>query len=215
MLKVWLKTAVLAAGFLAAGALQAAPVEGKDYKTLPTARAVEKPGKLEVIEFFWYGCGHCANLEPFVEAWEKQLPADVNFRRAHVVWPGRADVEAHARLFASLQALGIEGKYQQAVFDAVQKNRIELRKEGPRNDWLKKQGIDQAKFKATEFSSANAVKQLEKLSMDYGIDGVPTFVINGKYVTSPAMTGRGDQTFFQVVNELLAMERSMLKKPKK
>lgn len=214
MFKNWLKNIVLAAGLLAAGATQAALKEGKDYKLMATPRAVEAAGKLEVIEFFWYGCPHCYTIEPYVDAWAKKLPADVSFRRVHVMWPGRPDIEAHAKLFVALQAMGLEGKYQRAVMDAVQRDRVELRKDGPLNDWLKKQGIDQARFKASYsgFSSGVALKKLEQLSRDYAVDGVPMFVVNGKYVTSPAMLGKEDDTITRAVDELLAQER---KRPKK
>ncbi len=214
MFKGWLKTIVLTAGLLAAGASQAALKEGKDYKRLATPRAVEVPGKLEVIEFFWYGCPHCYTIEPHVDTWAKKLPADVNFRRIHVMWSGRPDIEAHARIFVALQAMGSEAKYQQAVFNAVQRDRIELRKEGPLNDWLKKQGIDQARFKASHsgFSSGVALKKLEQLSKDYAVDGVPMFVVNGKYVTSPAMLGKEDDTITRALDELLAAERKQAKK---
>lgn len=214
MLKSWLKHIVLVAGLLAAGAAQAALKEGKDYTRMATPRAVEVPGKLEVIEFFWYGCPHCYTIEPFVDAWAKKLPADVNFRRIHVMWPGRPDIEAHAKLFVALQAMGQDAKYQRVVMDAVQRDRVELRKEGPLNDWLKKQGIDQAKFKTgySGFSSGVALKRLEQLTKDYAVDGVPQFIVNGKYVTSPAMLGKEDGTITQAVDELLAQERKLLKK---
>lgn len=212
MLKTWLKAVVLTSGLLAAGVVQAALVEGKDYKPTARARAVEVPGKLEVIQFFWYGCGHCFKIEPYVESWSKTLPADVNFRRVHVMWPGRTDIEGHARIFATLQAMGIDGKYQMAVFNAVQRDRLELRKEGPLNDWLKKQGIDQAKYKAAGFSSGMTLKKLEQISTDYAVDGVPMFVVNGKYVTSPAMLGKEDGTITRALDELLAMERAKTKK---
>lgn len=214
MLKIWLKSIVLTASLLAAGTTQAALKEGKDFTLLAKPRAVETPGKLEVIEFFWYGCPHCYTIEPFVDAWAKKLPPDVNFRRIHVLWPGRPDIEAHAKLFNALQAMGIDGTYQRAVMDAVQRDRIELRKEGPLFDWLKKQGIDQAKFKANYngFSSNVALKKLEKLSLDYAVDGVPVFIVNGKYVTSPAMIGKEDGSITQAVDELLARERAKTKK---
>ncbi len=212
MLKAWLNAVVLTSGLLAAGLSQAALVEGKDYKPMARARAVEVPGKLEVIEFFWYGCSHCYKIEPFVDTWAKKLPADVNFRRVHVMWPGRSDIEGHARIFATLQAMGVDGKYQTAVFNAIQRDRIELRKEGPLNDWLKKQGIDQAKYKAAAFSSSMTLKKLEQLSTDYAVDGVPMFVVNGKYVTSPAMLGKEDGTITRALDELLDTERKKLKK---
>ncbi|MDR3413137.1 MAG: thiol:disulfide interchange protein DsbA/DsbL [Formivibrio sp.] len=214
MFKNCLKTIVLVTGLLAAGASQAALKEGKDYTILATPHALEVPGKQEVIEFFWYGCPHCYKIEPYVDAWAKKLPPDVNFRRIHVMWPGRPDIEAHAKLFVALQEMGIETKYELAVFDAVQRDRIELRKEGPLFDWLKKQGIDQAKFKANygSFSSSLALKKIEQLSKDYAVDGVPEFIVNGKYVTSPAMLGKEDGSITQAVDELLAQGRKKTKK---
>lgn len=212
MLKAWLKTAVLTVGLFAAGVVHAALVEGKDYKLLAKPQPLEVQGKLEVIEFFWYGCPHCFKIEPFVEAWAKKLPSDVNFRRVHVMWSGRSDIEAHARIFATLQAMGIDKQHQMAVFNAVQRDRIELRRDGTLNDWLKKQGIDQAKYKAAGFSSNMVLKKLEQMSVDYAVDGVPMFVVNGKYVTSPAMLGKEDDTITRALDELLAAERKKLKK---
>ncbi len=212
MRKAWLKSMVLAVGFLAAGIAHASLVEGKDYKLMAQPKPVEVQGKLEVIEFFWYGCPHCYRIEPFVEDWAKKLPDDVNFRRVHVVWPGRSDIEAHAKIFATLQAMNLDKQYQMAVFNAVQRDRIELRREGTLNDWLKKQGIDLAKYRAAGFSSNMTLKKLEKMSVDYAVDGVPMFVVNGKYVTSPAMLGKEDGTITRAIDELLAAERKKLKK---
>lgn len=214
MKKSWVKYAVLLAGFLLATTSQAALKEGKEFKTLPQAHAVEVPGKLEVIEFFWYGCPHCKTIEPFVHSWAQKLPKDVNFRRVHVMWPGRPDIEAHAKIFVALRAMGLDSKYQQAVMDAVQRDRIELRRDSAMNDWLKKQGIDQAKFRANydSFNSGIAMKKLEQLSREYAVDGVPMFIVNGKYVTSPVMVGKEDGTITQVIDELLTRERNFGKK---
>ena len=87
-----------------------------------------------------------------------------------------------------------------------------MRREGTLNDWLKKQGIDLAKYRAAGFSSNMTLKKLEKMSVDYAVDGVPMFVVNGKYVTSPAMLGKEDGTITRAIDELLAAERKKLKK---
>lgn len=211
MKATWLKGLFLSVALLAASGAQAVLVDGKDFKRLDKPQAVEVPGKLEVIEFFWYGCGHCFAIEPHVATWAKSLPADVNFRRVHVWWPGRPDIDAHAKIFVALQTMGIDAKYQQAVFDAVQRDRIELRRDDVMNDWLKKQGIDQAKFRAGygSFSSNMMMKKLEKLAQQYNVDGVPLFFVNGKYMTSPAMVGKEDATITRVIDELLAQERKL------
>lgn len=209
MLKSWIKYVVLLTGILLAGASQAALKEGKDYKVLPQPRAVEVPGKLEVIEFFWYGCPHCYKVEPFVSAWAKKLPKDVNFRRIHVLWQGRPDIEAHAKIFVALQAMGLDQKYQQAVMDAIQRDRLELRRDDVMSAWLKKQGIDEAKFRANygSFSSAVSMKKLEQATRDYAVDGVPMFFVNGKY-----MLAAESETIAGMLDELLDKERQAKKK---
>ncbi|SFN81258.1 thiol:disulfide interchange protein DsbA [Formivibrio citricus] len=205
----WLKGIVFGLGLLAASVTQAEVKEGKDYKLLSPARQVEVPGKIEVIEFFWYGCPHCKTIEPFVDTWAKKLPKDVNFRRVHVVWQGRNDIEAHAKLFAALQAMGQDARLQNAIFKAVQQDRIELRRESTLFDWLKKQGVDVNQFKSHygSFTGNIALKKMEQTTQNYGIDGVPVFVVNGKYMTSPAILGKEDATLTRVLDELIAKER--------
>jgi len=208
MLKNWIKTVVLTASLLSTSAAFAF-TEGKDFKALSKPMPVAVAGKQEVIEFFWYGCPHCYAVEPHVEAWAAKLPKDVNFRRVHVMWDGRNDMEGHAKIFLALQALGLDGKHQQAVMKAVQTDRIELRNEAKLLEWVKSQGIDVAKFKAVYngFSTNAQLKNLATMTRDYQIDGVPTFIVNGKWVTSPAMVGAEDATITKMLDELIAKGR--------
>lgn len=201
----------MAVGLLTASVAAHADIkEGTEYKLLTPAQPVAVPGKIEVIEFFWYGCPHCFHIEPYVEAWAAKLPKDVNFRRAHVVWQGRNDIIAHAKIFIALNTMGIAGKYQQAVFNAIQQDGLELRKDDVLFDWVKKkQGIDVNKFKAAynSFSGSVEMNKLAKMVQDYQVDGVPMFIINGKYVTAPSMVGKEDGTVLTVVDQLIAKER--------
>ncbi|KAF0812308.1 Thiol:disulfide interchange protein DsbA [Andreprevotia sp. IGB-42] len=210
MFKRWLAAVGLFAAFVSATAGAAELREGTDYKKMATPQPVAQAGKLEVVEFFWYGCPHCFKVEPFVEEWAAKLPKDVNFRRVHVYWPGRTDIEGHAKIFLALQSMGVEAKYQQAVFNAIQKDGLELRREEVLFDWVKKQGIDLNKFKANYngFSTTQQLNKLDQMGRDYGVDGVPMFFVNGKYITSPSMTGREDDSALKVVDELLARERA-------
>ncbi|WP_169307225.1 thiol:disulfide interchange protein DsbA/DsbL [Chitiniphilus eburneus] len=207
-----LKTAIVAVGLLAGSVALAAPQEGREFKRLATPQPVPA-GKLEVVEFFWYGCPHCFAIEPYTEAWAKKLPKDVVFRRVHVMWPGRGDLEGHAKIFVTLSQMGIAEKYNKAVFKAVQADRIELRREDVLFDWVKKQGIDVAKFKGiyNGFSMGVALNKAAQATRDYNVDGVPTFVVNGKYFTSPGMVGKEDGTIFTVIDQLLAVERGAAK----
>ncbi|WP_373974166.1 thiol:disulfide interchange protein DsbA/DsbL [Chitinibacter sp. SCUT-21] len=204
MLKQWIKTFVITASLLAAAGANAF-TEGKEYKALAKPQPVAVAGKQEVIEFFWYGCPHCFAIEPAVEAWEAKLPKNVNFRRVHVMWDGRNDMEGHAKIFLALEAMGLTKKHQMAVFKAIQQDRVELRKEDVLFDWVKKQGIDVNKFKANYngFSTKNQLNKLSEMTKTYAVDGVPMFVVNGKWVTSPSMVGREDGTITNVINELL------------
>jgi thiol:disulfide interchange protein DsbA len=208
MLKNWIKTVVLAASLMSASAAFAF-TEGKDFKAQAKPMPVAVAGKQEVIEFFWYGCPHCFAVEPYVEEWAAKLPKDVNFRRVHVMWDGRNDMEGHAKIFLALQAMGLDAKYQMAVMKAVQADRIELRNEAKLFEWVKSQGIDVDKFKANYngFSTNVQLKNLATMTRDYQIDGVPTFIVNGKWVTSPAMVGSEDATITKMLDELIAKGR--------
>lgn len=199
---------------LLCGVAQAAVVDGKDYKRLASPQPVQDPSRQEVIEFFWYGCAHCYALDAKVAQWEATLPKDVNFRRVHILWDGsyRPATEGHARLYITLSTMGILKKYHKAAFDAVQKQGVELRKEGPLFNWVKSQGIDLAKFKAVynSFSMNLELSKLQKMTNDYGVSGVPAFVVNGKYMTSPSIVNSEEKNF-AVINELLANERKTAK----
>nr|WP_315169117.1 thiol:disulfide interchange protein DsbA/DsbL [uncultured Deefgea sp.] len=213
MLKNWIKTVVLAASLMGASSAFAM-TEGKDFKALSKPMPVAVAGKQEVIEFFWYGCPACFAVEPAVEAWAAKLPKDVNFRRVHVMWDGRNDMEGHAKIFLALQTLGMDAKQQKTVMKAIQTDRIELRDEAKLLQWVKKQGIDVAKFKAAYngFSTNAQLKNLATMTRDYQIEGVPTFIVNGKWVTSPSMVGANDANFTKILDELIAKDRAAPKK---
>jgi len=182
--------------------------KGPEYSRLADPQPTESSGKVEVIEFLWYGCPHCNSLEPLVEAWQKRLPKDVVFRREHVLWDGRTDMEGHAKLFVTLRAMGLLEKHHRAAFDAIHRSKLELRQEAALLDWVAKQGIDRSKFEATYKSFAvNAqTGRAKTLTKNYRVAGVPTFVINGKYVTSPSSAG-GEDRLFAVIDKLIADER--------
>lgn len=101
-------------------AATAALADGPEFSPLEKPQPTETPGKIEVIEFFWYGCPHCNQLEPLLNAWEKRLPKDVVLRREHVIWPGRRETEVHARLYLTLRAMNlleivVNGKYMTSL----------------------------------------------------------------------------------------------------
>src|ERR1044072_2717224 len=101
--------------------------QGTPYTLLKDPQATSVPGKIEVIEFFWYGCPHCNALEPMVEAWEKRLPKDVVFRQEHVIWEARSETSVPARLYLTLRTMSLLDKYHRAAFGAVHKEKMPLR----------------------------------------------------------------------------------------
>ena len=205
----------LALGLLVAPPLLLAGHDSADgpFSRLDPPIPTDAAGKIEVIEFFWYGCPHCAKVEPFVEAWEKQLPADVVFRREHIVWDGRPETQTHAQVFATLRAMNLVGTHQQAVFDAIHKKRFDFRVHQAAADWAAKHGIDQAKFESMykSFTVNAQIARMKSLTKTYKIEGVPTFVVNGKYVTAPERAG-GERQTFEVIDRLIAQERTAVKR---
>jgi protein dithiol oxidoreductase (disulfide-forming) len=197
----WFKLAAATVSFAAAGALAQQPF-GQINPPQPT----EGGGKIEVLEFFWYGCPHCYTLEPAVAAFAKNLPKDVVFKRVPAV-PSEAWLE-HARIFYTLEAMGKLDDYHQKVFDAIHKGNVNLGNKKFRDEWLQKNGIDPAKYAEMEksFSVATKVNRAKQLTYAYKVDSVPRVTVNGKFYTSAEQAG-GVERVFPVVDQLLGLAR--------
>lgn len=177
------------------------------YATLNPAQPTEGGGKIEVIEFFWYGCPHCYSLEPAVASWLKNAPKDVVFKRVPAV-PNDAWGET-AKMFYTLEAMGQLDKYHLKVFDAMhQGEKLNLGNKKIREEWLAKNGIDVAKYNEMEksFSVATKMQRAKQLTASYKVDSVPRLVVNGKYYTSAEQAG-GAQNMFPIVDQLIGMTR--------
>ncbi|MDH6248893.1 thiol:disulfide interchange protein DsbA/DsbL [Polynucleobacter sphagniphilus] len=162
--------------------------EGLDYRVLPVAQPVEAKGKVEVIEFFWYGCPHCYDFDPDLMAWVKRQPKDVVFRRVPVAF--RDDFLPHSQLFYTLQVMG-KSNLDIKVMDTIHHSNNHLLTESEIADWAVAQGLDRNTFLTTyhSFAVVSKVRAAKQLAEAYRIDGVPTVVIQGKYVTSPSIAG--------------------------
>jgi thiol:disulfide interchange protein DsbA len=176
----------------AAGPLQAqgGPVEGTHYVRLAKPAPVSVPaGKVEVVEFFWYGCPHCNALEPALEAWIKRLPADVVFRRVPVAFG--AVHESHQRLFYTLEAMGQLADVHPKIFAAIHVQRQRLDREADQIAFLKAQGVDTARFAevAKSFSVQTKMRQAKQLTDAYDIDGVPAIGVHGRFYTAGSLAG--------------------------
>jgi len=163
--------------------------EGFDYRILPTPQPVESKGKVEVIEFFWYGCPHCYDFEPELNAWLKRQPKDVIFRKIPVAF--RDDFMPHSQLFYALEAMGKGDALNDKVMYAMHKENKRLMTENEIADWAASQGIDRNAFLATyrSFAVVSKARAARQMADGYRIDGVPTIVMQGRYVTSPSIAG--------------------------
>ncbi|CAM3296521.1 MULTISPECIES: thiol:disulfide interchange protein DsbA/DsbL [Pseudomonas] len=184
------------------------PLEaGKTYVELANPVPVSEPGKIEVVELFWYGCPHCYAFEPTINPWAEKLPADVNFKRIPALFGGPWD--AHGQLFITLDTMGVEHKVHNAVFNAIQKEGKRLTKPEDMADFVATQGVDKAKFLETfnSFAVKGKMAQYKELAQKYGVQGVPTMIVNGKYRFDLGTTGGPEQTL-NVADQLIAKERA-------
>ena len=169
---------------------QGGPVEGRHYHKLPQPLPTP-PGKIEVVEFFWYGCPHCYVFEPALAAWTAQLPADVSLRKVHVLF--RPNMRVHQRTFFALEVMGKEAEVRGKIFEAIHRQGQRLDELEAMAAFLSKQGIDAAKFKDTfaSFGVNNKCSQADKLAEGFRIEGVPSVGVAGRFLTSPALASAG------------------------
>lgn len=179
----------LALGTVGLGAAGPAAAQGEFVENLQYTRLGQPlpttAGKIEVIEFFWYGCPHCFSFEPVIGNWAQHLPSDVSLRRVHVAF--RENLKVHQKTFYALEALGRETELRPFIFNQIHREHDYLDTEESMTAFLAKHGIDPARFKEAfnAFGVANKCNQATKLSEDYRIDGVPSIGVGGRYLTSP------------------------------
>ena len=172
------------------------PIEGTHYNKLQQAAPTVAPaGKIEVVEFFWYGCPHCNHFEPYLAAWVAKLPADVAFRRIPVVIhenPGAI----HARLFYTVESLGLIPTLHAKIFHAIHEEGLKLDSPETIGDFVAKQGVDKARFLSVldSFSVQTKARQARSLADAYKLEGVPMLGVGGIYTTSVGQNGTPEKT---------------------
>lgn len=171
--------------------------------------------KVQVVEMFWYGCPHCFHFEPKLVAWLKHLPANVEFERVPAVFPDHPLWELHARAFYTAQMLGVLKKTHEALFNAIHEKHEQLFSEDALADFYAKYGISKKLFKETmhSFGVDMKVDRAKELTRRYGIDGVPTLVIDGKYRTFASLTN-GEAGMLKVTDYLIKKETALHKHKK-
>jgi thiol:disulfide interchange protein DsbA len=187
---------------------QATPVEGKDFTRIEPPQPPGVPaGKVEVLEFFSYACPHCSSFEPTIEAWEKQLPAEVALRRVPVAFLMNAD--NFMRAYYALETTGAVQAMQLKIFRAIHIDRKRLEKGEDIAAFVGANGGDADKFLAAfkSFSVNTSVARAKKLMADYKIESVPALVVQGRWMTSPSQAGSSERAL-AVVDQLVQRVRS-------
>ena len=177
------------------------------FSTLKNTLPVEVQDKIEVAEFFWYGCIHCYNLEPLLEAWVPKLPADAYFRRIPAVFNERW---AHdAAIYYTFEALGVLDKVHRPFFDAIHKGRLKTEDAAALAEWLTKNGLDPKKFETTmkSFGVQSKVRRAAQLTATAEIDGTPALMVHGRYTVSTEQ-GRSREGMLANAERLIGAVRS-------
>jgi len=190
-------------------ALRAQSPGSAGYSTLGTALQTDDPAKVEVVEFFWYGCIHCFNFEPALDAWVPKLPPDAYFRRVPAIFNERWALDAS--IFYTFEALGVLGKLHRPLFDAIHKDRLRTDNPAALGEWLGKNGLDPKKFDAAmkSFGVQSKVKRAGQLTAGARIDGTPALMVQGRYTIS-AEQGGSLEGMLVNANQLIPLVRKTL-----
>jgi thiol:disulfide interchange protein DsbA len=211
-----LRFALVAASLVVSTAFAspADPKSGVEYLTLAQPQPTQTVGKkVEVIEFFMYHCPACNALEPSIAQWVKKQGDNINFKRVHMPARGPNDPEAH--LYLTLEAMGKLEEVHPKVFKAMHVDRVRLDSDEAMINWAAKNGLDRAKFTEVwnSFGVTTKLRRIPQVLSNYKVDSVPTVVVDGKYMTSPAVAGKASgattmaqaqQATLQVLDALVA-----------
>lgn len=174
------------------------------YRVVAPAQPTSKE-KVEVLEFFWYGCPHCYQLEPTMKKWKKTLPENVEFTPiAAALNPSWA---VHARAYYAAEVMGVLDKFHEPMFDALNKERKRLRTPEKIGEFASSLGIDGDLFVKTmsSFAVETKLRRADQLARAYKLTGVPAVTIAGKYVTGPGAAG-SYEALTNIMNDLIAKE---------
>lgn len=183
--------------------VQADAIAGKDFSLLNPPQPTSSGSKVEVLEFFFYGCSHCYHLHGPLSAWEKKLPKDVELQYVPVIF--RDTWEPMARTFYALESLGMRAKLHDELFKAWNEYNTDLSDEAKITEFVAKHGVDRAKFDAAynSFSLQSKVSRSNQMVQSFGIRGTPTIAVDGKYI----ITGLEPAETIRVLDEVIKIAR--------
>jgi thiol:disulfide interchange protein DsbA len=182
-------------------------VEGKQYTRLKSVQPAEKGKKIEVIEFFSYGCPHCNDLEPYLQSWAKTAPADVQFVRVPVMFQDRW--KPLAKVYYTLEAMGEDLRLSPEVFKAIHIANVPLYQDKVFLDWAASKGLDRTKAAEIygSFGVDSKLKRAMVLAQEFNIQAVPTMIVDGKFLTSSDRIG-GHAAVPAALDALIAKARA-------
>jgi len=195
------------AALLAAPLIASAQAPRPQYSELNPPQPVDTDDKkIEVVEFFWYGCPHCYNLEPLLENWVKKLPPDVQFRPIPAVFNERWALDAS--IYYTFEALGVLPKLHRPFFDSIHRDHLRTDDQAAMTEWLQKHGVEPKKFYETmkSFSVQSKTRRAAQLSVAYKIDGTPAMAVQGRYTVS-ADQGGSREGMLETVSFLVNLVR--------
>ncbi len=198
----FIKSWLLMLALLAATQMSTAAELGKDYKMVNPPQPTSTGNKIEVLEFFFYGCSHCFNLHPLITAWEQKAGKDVELVYVPAIF--NPSWEASARTFFALEALGQRKQLHDALFKAWSNN-LELIDEASSTDFVSKNGVDRKKFSDAynSFAMQSKVARAKQMMQAYNIRGTPTLIVDGKYL----ITGLQPADTVRALTEVVEMAR--------
>ena len=201
---LWLVLPLVASSVVASGIY----TDGKEYHKLTSPQATSSPGKIEVVELFWYGCPHCYHLEPFIHQWLENRPEDVSFVRMPAILGGTWELLAKAYYTAEL--LGVLDKIHSELFSEIHERNKVIKDESTLRRFFVDHGASAEAFDKTFNSFAVTVKinNARMMTRRYALSGVPTVIVNGKYSTSVGEAG-GNENIISVINYLIEQERGL------
>lgn len=211
MIKHLLMSAVLVFASLVACAADDAPEQsfeaGVDYDLINPPIRTADPDRIEVVEFFWYGCGHCYNFEPMLEQWKKKLPEYVDFRPTPAAW--NPAMELHARAFYAAEALGVEATMHPVIFRAMHVDHKRLKSEQELAELFKAHGVAVEDFSRAlnSFGVGSQVRQAGAKARAAKLTGTPSMMVNGKYFISARKAG-SQAGMLKLADYLIERERA-------
>jgi len=196
------KALIIATLFFSIQAI-AEPVAGKDYKVIESAQPTHSGNKIEILEFFFYGCSHCFDLHPYLTSWERKAPKDVELIYVPTIF--NAAWEPMAYTYYALEVLGKNHELHHDLYEAWNVKNINLSDEGKISNYLAQFGVDKKKFADAyhSFGVQSKVTRSKQMSQTFNIRGTPTLIVDGKYL----ITGLQPAATVKVMSELIEKVR--------